>query len=183
MLLGLKDNSSISIGPATVRIGGSESNLSFTLPVLTDTDYMGYSEQTNIVYSVDYKERTAVNSHYPTDMKTDRQTCAIEMKTVELSKDIFSLMFGIYPNIFNNSFSFGILTDIDFRVEIEYTYPDNVKKLFMIFPKVRIMKGLNIALSSDAEVVSSIKMNALAPGTTTWENNPLGTIYLQNFEA
>jgi hypothetical protein len=179
-MLGLKDRNSIGIGPAEIRIGSYPDTVAQILPTLTTANYFGYSEVTNIVYNVDYITRRAVNSVFMNEMISDVSSCAIEMQTVELSGDILNLLFGIFPST-NNYISLGRLPDIDIRLEILYTYPDSTKKLYFVFPKVRIKKGLNLSLTSDAEVVQSLNMVVLEETSSLWSGNELGIIYKEGF--
>lgn len=178
----LKNPNNITIGPAEVLIGESSSNIGNISPVLTQSDYFGYSEQTNIVYSTSYNERSSVSTNnLIEDMVSDRVSCTMEMNTVEISKDILSLLCSILPSTTANSIAFNKIADIDFRVEINYNYIDNSKSLQFVFPKVRIRSGLNLALTSDAEVVQSLYMYSLPVYASPWENNNLGIMYINGF--
>jgi hypothetical protein len=175
-MFGLKDRSSIAIGSAEIRIGEYESNVNQLLPVLTEANYFGYSEVVNVVYSVDTKTRNDVASLYTSSAHSNRTICTIEMQTVELSKDIINLLFGIYPHNNGNRISLANIADIDFRLEILYTYPDKTRTATFVFPKVRINRGLNLSLTGDAEVVQSLNIIALEETSSLWDDYKLGYI-------
>jgi hypothetical protein len=180
MSAGLKNSNSISIGPCELRIGDYTSNVLQVLPVLTASNNFGYSEVTNIVYSVDTKTRRNVDSFLIGAAFSNTIACSIESQTVEFSKDIIQLLFGIMPDS-NAYINLGVVTDIDLRLELVYTYPDTTKGLSFVFPKVRINKGLNVSLTGDAEASPSLNFTVLEETSAAWAGKPYGIIYSTGF--
>ena len=181
----LNDVNSIGIGPAEIRIGDYSTYVSTLTPVLTTSDYFGYSEVTNVVYSVDSILDTAVDSYFTTDLKSDKISCTIEMNTVEFSKDMIKLFLGLDPTAVTTDddvISLGGILDTDFRLEILYTYPDTSKHAYFVFPKVKIQKGLNLSFSADAELTPSLTFVVLEETSTAWDGNEYGIIYTEGFE-
>jgi hypothetical protein len=104
----------------------------------------------------------------------------MESQTVEFSKDIIQLLFGIMPDS-NAYINLGVVTDIDLRLELVYTYPDTTKGLSFVFPKVRINKGLNVSLTGDAEASPSLNFTVLEETSAAWAGKPYGIIYSTGF--
>lgn len=179
----LKDATNITLGPAEVLIADSATYINDISPVLTQDNYFAYSESTNIVYTTTYNERMAVDSNnLMEDMVSDRASCTMEMNTVELSRDVLLLLSSIMPSVSDTSIALNKVTDVDFRVEINYNYVDRQKQLQFVFPKVRIRSGLNLVLTGDAEVAQSLYMYSLPVYTSPWENHNLGIMYMNGFQ-
>lgn len=184
-----KDTSSLALGLAQVRVGGSAANVTSYNPVLTSSDSIGKLAQTKLVGETEFFRS---ESGFPLieDFVTPiREMARMEVTFNELSPYNVALAYGIdptgggYADAHSGEVQLGSKTAPDYvRMEAEYTFPDGTNKMTVIFPRAQVTANLEIDLQSEDEVAVPIVFESknassdVSGGSSIWDSAALGRI-------
>lgn len=186
-----KDEKTLAVGLAQVRVGSFSDNVNNLHPALGDTDSIGALANTKLTSEVEYLD---FQSGFP--KLTDKTIplsenalldCAFyEFTPVNLAlakgKDINSGEYATMSN-YSGEMPLGAMVAPDnIRMEAKYTFPDGDTFMYIIFPKAQVKSSVEVDLqdedwaSSPVQFVAQRADSQISGGSSVWDDKPLGRV-------
>ena len=182
-----KDTTTVALGLAQIRVGGSAANITKQGVVLTSSDSIGALANTKFTGNTEFFK---LESGFP--LLEDaifplREAAALECAFKELTPANLALAKGIdptgYTGVHLGSVPLGtIAAPVVLRMEAIYTYPDQVNTMNIIFPRMQVAASIEMEFAAEEPAAVAIMIESkradseISGGNSAWDDKPLGRI-------
>lgn len=194
-----KDTSTVALGLAQIRVGKQSENVGNIHNALAAANSIGALANTKFTHSIDYWR---LESGFP--LLEDyvvplRSAASLECAFKEVTPFNMALAHGIdpmdagsvdavgYDDTHSGEVALGNLSAAEYiRVEARYTYPNDTNYMDIVFPRAQASSAVEMDLQAEdaaavpitfeAKRADSEITDATNPGSSVWDNKPLGRI-------
>ena len=188
-----KDTTTVALGLAQIRIADYSGEIANPHPALVAANSIGALANTKYTGNTDWFK---LESGFPLleDFTTPiREAAMLECAFKEITPLNMAIAHGKNPNepqyqstVHSGEVTLGGRVSPAFiRMEAQYTYPDGVNRMYIIFPKAQISASVEADLATeDAAAVPMVieakradsEVTGTYPGNVVWDDKPLGRI-------
>lgn len=184
-------SASVALGLARILIGASAANIATRDKALSADDSIGSLATTKLMATSEFwkhesgfplKEDISIPTREGVSME-----CQFEELTpfnIALARGLDSSALGMSKTTLSGEINLGGLTSPAYiRMEAEYTYPDGIHMMNIVFPRAQITSNLEVDLQKEDNakppivIESKIASSEVSGGSAVWDNSPLGRIY------
>jgi len=198
-----RNTSTVALGLAKILVGSSAANIANRDQILDENENsLGALNSTNFTSTIEYWR---LLSGFPQleDMTIPlSETAALECEFKELSLRNLALARGIdadeegYPHSVDpgegegNDIELGAIKLPDYvRMEAIYTYPNQVDRMYIIFPRAQVTSSVELSFNATDNANVPITFEAkrgdsgMEGGDEAWDTAPLGRIYFGSIDV
>lgn len=169
---------SIALGLAKLYLGDSSTHLSTTIPVLSESSYLGAKTSVSLSVSRSFKKRFKILNDIKVLMDTilTSSSISISISFIEITEQNLSYAFGGSASL-SNILSDLINTPVEHRAELIFTYPNNINKMTLILPRVKITtNSVDMGFNPENPLETPIALSTLCTEDSNWIGNEYGKI-------
>jgi hypothetical protein len=173
------DTSTLALGLAQIRVGASAANIGNIHPVFTASDSIGSLANTKFMSNTDYFKHEAGFPLLEDYTIALRENAALECTFEAIGVDAST---G-YTDVHSGEVALGGRTAPAFvRMEANYTFPDGVHYMNIIFPRAQVVSSVEIDLQKETNAGVPITFESktadanVTGGNAVWNGKPLGRI-------
>lgn len=184
-----KDTSSLALGLAQVRVGGSAANIAKELPQLSASNSIGALANTKFTGNTEYFKHESGFPLLEDYSIPIREAAMLECSFEEINPFNLALANGLdptgggYDDVHSGEIALGGKTAPAYlRMEAEYTFPNGTNKMHIIFPRAQVTSSAELDMQQEANAASPITFESkdsssdTTGGNAVWDDKPLGVI-------